>query len=548
MFLVSDHLEQAMNTFCEHHKNSIKFAYRCFDRILLNGLIQPFQQPERVIGFFNAYREGQRVSRNFLRDIAQQFHNWVINRCQRWGVSLLDAPEQRRDDFVAPYFRHAENDQVVVILKAREPARIMIAIGKEERWHLQLAARWIVQYNFYINDQNWGRMFVRICPYLPFSARVCLNQHHWLANRMRSEGIDFKQCTNAFLKCSHPQKLQQLADSLTAHDLSSCGQKWLACLTPFFKESERKTCGCQHRLFFSQVEYCDNLIFHRRAAIDRLDQRLLDANRTIGQPNKITTIFGRKVTKYYKGKLQTVIEDIDLPNPVIRTHYANGFVKQYVRDHLCLRTEPATNDVTDYGVKKAVENLPQLRDRLSSICDNYLNVQQDILESFVDRGQLHHLIQPTVLPSGKRIPGLKLDHPRQLALMHALVRFAHIAAGNTFTTAELYPYVLAALQMSANQYSLASLRYDLRKLRAKHLVEKLPKSRHYRLCPQGYSICLVFLKLFERVYAPLTTGLLQPYRADSKLQDYKRTQLDRLYQKIVDDLDELLHAVGLKAA
>ena len=34
-----------MNTFCEHHQNSIKFGYRCFDRILLNGLIQPFQQP-----------------------------------------------------------------------------------------------------------------------------------------------------------------------------------------------------------------------------------------------------------------------------------------------------------------------------------------------------------------------------------------------------------------------------------------------------------------------------------------------------------------------
>ena len=71
-----------MNTFCEHHKNSIKFAYRCFDRILLNGLIQPFQQPERVIGFFNAYREGQRVTRNLLGDIAEQFQNWVKNRCQ----------------------------------------------------------------------------------------------------------------------------------------------------------------------------------------------------------------------------------------------------------------------------------------------------------------------------------------------------------------------------------------------------------------------------------------------------------------------------------
>jgi hypothetical protein len=540
--------EQAMNTFCEHHKNNIKFAYRCFDRILLNGLIQPFQQPERVIGFFNAYREGQRVTRGRLRDIAEQFGNWVKNRCQKWGAPILDAPEGRRDDFVDPYFKHAHNDKVVVILKAREPARIMIAIGSRERWHLQLAQRWIVQYNFYINDRNWGRMFVRICPYLPFSARVCLNQHHWLAKHLGSEGIDFKQCSNAFLNCSHPQKLQELADSLTAHDLLSCGQKWLACLTPFFKESERKSCGCQHRLFFSQVEYCDNLIFHRRAALDQLGNRLLDANRMIGQPKKITTIFGRRITKYYKGKLQTVIEDIDLPNPVIRSHYGNGFLKQYVRDHLCLRTELATNDVTDYGIKKAVENLPPLRDKLATICNNYLTVQQDILETFVDRAQLRKLTEPTVLPSGKRIPGLKLDHPRQLALMHALVRFAHIAAGGTFTTSELYPYVLAALQISSDQYSLASLRYDLSKLRAKALVEKLPQSRRYRLWPQGYSICLVFLKLFERVYSPLTAGLLQPYRADAKLPQHKRTQLDRLYQKIVDDLDELLHAVGLKAA
>ena len=66
------------------------------------------------------------------------------------------------------------------------------------------------------------------------------------------------------------------------------------------------------------MEYCDNLIFHRRAAVDELTQRLLDMNRMIGQPKKITMIFGRKVTREYKGKLQTVIEDLNLPNPVIR--------------------------------------------------------------------------------------------------------------------------------------------------------------------------------------------------------------------------------------
>jgi hypothetical protein len=34
-------------------------------------------------------------------------------------------------------------------------------------------------------------------------------------------------------------------------------------------------------------------------------------------------------------------------------------------------------------------------------------------------------------------------------------------------------------------------------------------TRRYQLLPQGYSICPVFLKLFERVYAPLSAGLLR---------------------------------------
>ena len=237
-----------------------------------------------------------------------------------------------------------------------------------------------------------------------------------------------------------------------------------------------------------------------------------------------------------------------LPNPVIRSHYGHGFVKQYVRDHVCLRTEAAGNDVTDYGVKKAVENLPQLKEKMAAVCDRYQDVQQDVLETFVDRGQLSKLTEPTVLANGKRVPGLKLDQPRLLAVMHAVVRFAHIAAGDTFRTLDLYPHVLATLELDPKKYSLASLRYDLSKLRAKNLISKVPKSRRYRLLPPGYSICLVFLKLFERIYAPLTAGLLQPVSGDRQLPAQRRSQLDRLYQRVVDDLDQLLNAVGLKAA
>ena len=199
-----------------------------------------------------------------------------------------------------------------------------------------------------------------------------------------------------------PERLRELADALTPRDLIACGQKWLACFTPFFTPQERDVAGCRRRLFFAQTEFCDNLVFHRRAALDKLAERLLDANRTIGQPNKITTIFGRKITKLHRGKLQTEIEHMDLANPVTRSHYRNGFIKQYVRDHLMLRTEASADNVTEYGVNKAIENLPALRSTLSAINDNYLNVQQDIVETFVDRGQLRMLAQPTITATGPR--------------------------------------------------------------------------------------------------------------------------------------------------
>jgi len=159
-----------MNAFVEHHQDSIRFGYRCFDRILWNGLIQPFQQPERVVGFFTSYRNQYPVSRDVLREIATQFQNWVVNRSQKWGAPMLEAPEGRRDDFVDRYFRQAEPDQVVAIVKAREPARIMIAIGnkKENRWHLQIAQRWVIQYNFYVNDKQWGGCSSEFAPTFRF--------------------------------------------------------------------------------------------------------------------------------------------------------------------------------------------------------------------------------------------------------------------------------------------------------------------------------------------------------------------------------------------
>ena len=70
-------LEVTMNAFCEHHQHNIRFHYRCFDRILLNAIIQPFQQPERVIGFFNTYRRAENGRYGHMRTNMRP-HCWSL--------------------------------------------------------------------------------------------------------------------------------------------------------------------------------------------------------------------------------------------------------------------------------------------------------------------------------------------------------------------------------------------------------------------------------------------------------------------------------------
>ena len=69
-----------------------------------------------------------------------------------------------------------------------------------------------------------------------------------------------------------------------------------------------------------------------------------------------------------------------------------------------------------------------------------------------------------------------------------------------------------------------------------------------QLLLRGYQICLVFLKLYETIYAPLAAGILQPFAADQSIPKEKITALDCRYPAVIQALDDLVDAVGLKAA
>jgi hypothetical protein len=104
------------------------------------------------------------------------------------------------------------------------------------------------------------------------------------------------------------------------------------------------------------------------------------------------------------------------------------------------------------------------------------------------------------------------------------------------------------LGFTADQYKLNSLRYDLSKLRAKALVEKIPRSRRYRLTAEGYRISLIYLKLFHKLYAPLTAGMIHPFAGDRLCPVTRTSTLDQLYLAVGQALDNLIREIGLEVA
>jgi len=59
---------------------------------------------------------------------------------------------------------------------------------------------------------------------------------------------------------------------------------------------------------------------------------------------------------------------------------------------------------------------------------------------------------------------------------------------------------------------------------------------------------VLYLKLFHRIYAPLTAGVMQPVAWDDRVPLERRALLDRLYAAVDRDLNRLFESVGVRLA
>jgi hypothetical protein len=534
-----------MNSFVRHHREQIRFGYRCFDRMLCNAYVQPLLWPNSMYVFLKYRRQAKAITPAYLRNISSTYHRWLTDKAEALGVPMVEPPAKvRREEWVTPFFRDlGERAGTAVILKCREPAMVTISYPSRGNY-LDRGWRHVNLYYFYFNDPQCGRMFLRLCPYFPFNGQVYFNGHEWLARRLQQEGISLRQKDNAFVECADPERLQQLADSFGPEPVMQAADRMLSEWLNYFTPAEQRQ-GYRHRLFLCQVEFCDNLIFHQQAALHRLFERLLDLNRSFGHPDKLAVVFGRPRFHADTRTGQTRISITPLRTTVIRSGFQSTFLKQYVKDRVLLRTETTCHRLNDLSLRKDIRHLARIRQVFAQSNDRYLQAQQDVLASYVDRGQLEQLRQPTVSPTGRRTPGLRLDDTRLLAVWQALTAMVHLVGNGTFRTKDL----LDSVQRTLNRpdYKLNQLRYDLGKLRAKGLVQRVPGTQQYCLTAEGYRIGILFCKLYHRFYAPMTAALLSPVAADQRILSHRQAKLDRLYADLEQSLHRLTDYFGLRS-
>ena len=179
---------------------------------------------------------------------------------------------------------------------------------------------------------------------------------------------------------------------------------------------------------------------------------------------------------------------------------------------------------------------------MAATTDRYLTQQAELLDSTVDRGALAALAAP-VTTGTRRVPGIKLHDDTGSSACSTTCCTPGGLLGD-WTTRQLHERILARHRLGEDDYTLGQLRYDLSKLRAHGLAERVGRSRRYRLTPDGVRLGALLVKI--------RTRLLGPIFADPTLAPKPRSKnpstVEAALRTVDRALDTLCSTLGLSAA
>lgn len=517
-----------------HH---VSLEVRCLDRLYLHAYVPKLQTSGGLCYFLHDHLGYPIPSPALFKPMHDRFVAAVEQFAERRAIPVVHFEAGQDKDAIAHEHRaqFLAGEGVVLLGIAQEKVRAFKAQkrrGPHGGVTFDFSRQWVAvnQYYFYVQDRDWGPAFLKISTYLPYTVKLCLNGHEWVKQQLRRRGLAFESLDNGFLSCPDPATLQRICDGLGPAAVQGFFDRWAHRL-PWPLTRADRAAGYTHRLAINQLEASLTQVFDRPVQGRHFFEAVIRDNLDLGRPDRVGLLFPLRLTKQtppptYGYRTRVITEGVQ---PSLHVEYKHSHVKQYFKEQRALRTETTINNPNDFYVAKAVGNLPFLRDLGQQVNRKLLEVERLSHHCVLTQDALDHLQHSTV-EHGQRVSALRFADPRVMALLQALTAFTHLPHG--FHNRDLRPRVEALL---ARPYSAGQMTYDLRRLRLKGLIHRIPKTHRYTATTYGLKVAFFYSKLYLRILRPNWAALLpdddqlpRPLRFAFDLLEY---EIDRLYEE-----------------
>jgi hypothetical protein len=533
-----------MELFARLFGGLLLFVYHCFDRLVIHGYLSGLSRPEQVVYFFRQVVGVPAITKEVLSRRTNDYQGWVeAYACnQDIPIEWAESGVRKKDYLQLPLRRLKNRNQhgVYFILKSMEQGSTFRSSAPKYPTadpHYRILAPQrsrFTHYYFYLRDPVLGPMVMRVASFFPFHTTYCLNGHSFIENELNRRGIAFRKNDNAFLAVADPQALQAAADRFTPELIRERLEYWTLVLGPKFSRRERAAMNLRRFYAVRQVEYCRNFIFKRHFPIHRLFERSCELGLWRLTAQKISEIFGTRITRRLPGKLHTTLEQIEHGHHIFRAYWKNAFLKQYEKFSTFLRNELCSNNLADFGLKKGLQHLDAVRQKFLQITDRFAAFQAQTLNVHVDFPLLQRLALPITVGTA-RFPGIKIHDTRMIRLMEVLLHGGTRLAG--WRASQIHQAVLTTYALEPSRYGLNQLRYDLRKMRAHGLLQRDGQRYAYRLTDQGVKVALLLLLFHQRLCGPLAHSL---FRHRPQRTHLSNTKLEAAFHKADNSIREII--------
>ncbi len=377
-----------------------------------------------------------------------------------------------------------------------------------------------------MRDSEWGPAFIKTCAYAPYPVWLCLNGHEWAKRQAERRGLSFQALDNGFRSVQDAAALAEICASLSDRHIERFFARWEARLPAPFTAADRRR-GYGYALSVRQLELSDTRVFDRPETGRAWFEQTIKDQLALGRPDQVSIVFDRKITSRTPGRFHTRVITRGV-QPQIQAHYKHSKVKQYFKEGRALRTETTVNDPYDFGVGRLLnaENFTALRQIGEQVNERLLKAQLAACDCAPDPSTLTRLASPSI-EDGQRAPALRFGDPRVMALFCCLCAYKHLFQGLTNRTLrELVAGLIPG-------YGARQMTYDLRRLRRKGLIRRVPKSQRYELTDQGRRTAVFFTKTYTRIVNP-SLAELDPHLPHEIAQRAPLARAWRAFEQALD--------------